>query len=116
MARQLIQARADDDTVDALEDFADRNDLSRSEAVRRALRYHLGNHGYDFPTTDGGFATEISELEQSISQLEQTQTKQYNELTQQLVTRSSQQEPMWIPYLRLILLVAIATGFILQYI
>lgn len=38
MARELLQARFDPDTVEAVEDLAEEKDISRSEAMRRALR------------------------------------------------------------------------------
>lgn len=38
MARELVQARADPDTVDAIEEYAEERDISRSEAIRRLLR------------------------------------------------------------------------------
>ncbi|HMA78679.1 MAG TPA: CopG family transcriptional regulator [Candidatus Paceibacterota bacterium] len=116
MPSKLIQARADDETVEALEDFAERNNIDRSEAIRRAVRGHLGNHGYDFPTTDGGVAVEISELEQSITQLEQKQSEQLTDLRAEIVTRSSNTEPEWVTYLNLIVLTVVATLVVLQFI
>jgi len=41
MARELVQARADADTVDGIEEYAEERDISRSEAIRRLLRAGL---------------------------------------------------------------------------
>jgi hypothetical protein len=37
----LIQARADPDTVEGIEEYAEERDISRSEAIRRLLREGL---------------------------------------------------------------------------
>ena len=47
MAREQLQARFDADVVETVEQFADDKDISRSEAMRRALREGLMLHGYD---------------------------------------------------------------------
>lgn len=41
MPRELVQARADPDTVQGIEDYADERDISQSEAIRRLLREGL---------------------------------------------------------------------------
>jgi hypothetical protein len=41
MPRELIQARADADTVERIEEYAEERDISRSEAIRRLLRTGL---------------------------------------------------------------------------
>lgn len=46
MSRDLVQARVDPDTVEALEDYSEDREISRSEAMRRALRDSLSNKGY----------------------------------------------------------------------
>lgn len=38
MARELLQARFDADTVETVENYADEKEISRSEAMRRLLR------------------------------------------------------------------------------
>ena len=38
MARELLQARFDPDTVEQIQEYADEMDISRSEALRRAVR------------------------------------------------------------------------------
>ncbi len=38
MSRELLQARFDPDTVEAVQEYADEKDISRSEALRRAVR------------------------------------------------------------------------------
>lgn len=41
MPRELIQARADPDTIERVEAYAEERDISRSEAIRRLLREGL---------------------------------------------------------------------------
>jgi hypothetical protein len=41
MPRELVQARADPDTVQGIEDYAEERDISQSEAIRRLLREGL---------------------------------------------------------------------------
>lgn len=53
MARELVQTRADEDTVEALETYAEQAEISRSEAIRRALRSHLAEEGYPVAAADG---------------------------------------------------------------
>lgn len=53
MARELIQTRADGDTVEALEEFAEESDITRSEAIRRLLRSGLAQQGHPVKATDG---------------------------------------------------------------
>jgi len=53
MARELIQTRADGDTVEALEEFAEESDITRSEAIRRLVRSGLAKHGHPVKATDG---------------------------------------------------------------
>lgn len=38
MARELVQARADADTIEAIDQYAEEREISRSEAIRRLLR------------------------------------------------------------------------------
>jgi hypothetical protein len=47
MAREQLQARFDADVVETVEQFADDKEISRSEAMRRALREGLMLHGYE---------------------------------------------------------------------
>jgi len=53
MARELVQTRADGDTVEALEEFAEESDITRSEAIRRLLRSGLAQQGHPVKATDG---------------------------------------------------------------
>jgi len=53
MARELIQTRADGDTVEALEEFAEESDITRSEAIRRLVRSGLAKHGHPVKAADG---------------------------------------------------------------
>ena len=46
MARELMQARFDPDTVEQTEELADEMDISKSELLRRALREKLQREGY----------------------------------------------------------------------
>lgn len=50
MARELVQTRADADTVEALEEFAEEKEITRSEAIRRLLR--SGLEAQDEPDDD----------------------------------------------------------------
>ena len=53
MARELVQTRADGDTVEALEEFAEESDITRSEAIRRLLRSGLAQQGHPVKAADG---------------------------------------------------------------
>lgn len=53
MARELVQTRADADTVESLEAYAEEADISRSEAIRRLLRTGLVQHGHPVAAADG---------------------------------------------------------------
>lgn len=48
MARKpLLQARVEHTTKDAVDNYADENDLSQSEAVRRLIHHGLADEGYN---------------------------------------------------------------------
>ena len=53
--RQRVQTRCDPETIDALHEYIDENEVSQAEAVRRLIRVGLHIHGY-----------EIKEYEQAI--------------------------------------------------
>ena len=53
MARELVQTRADADTVEALEEFAEEKEITRSEAIRRLLRSGLEAQDEPDDETDG---------------------------------------------------------------
>lgn len=53
MARELIQTRADGDTIEALEEFAEETDITRSEAIRRLVRSGLAQQGHPVKAADG---------------------------------------------------------------
>jgi len=71
MPRERVQTRADPDTVGALDQLADAKDISRSEAVRRALRAGLAAEGYPIAATDGS-----GELADRLEAIEARQAKQ----------------------------------------
>ena len=77
MARELIQTRADEDTVDALEAYADDADITRSEAIRRAVRSHLAEEGYPVAAADGAgqVSSELKELRGELADVEDTLTE-----------------------------------------
>jgi hypothetical protein len=47
MARERVQTRCDPDTIDGIEQYADEQNLSQSEAVRRLIRTSLHRKGYE---------------------------------------------------------------------
>jgi len=53
MARERIQTRADADTLEQVEQYADEKDISYSEAVRRLVRTGLIEKGYREADGDG---------------------------------------------------------------
>jgi len=53
MARERIQTRADADTLEQVEQYADDKDISYSEAVRRLVRTGLIEKGYREAEADG---------------------------------------------------------------
>jgi hypothetical protein len=65
MARELVQTRADADTVESLEAYAEEADISRSEAIRRLLRTGLAEHGHGVAAADGSgqLADRLDQLE-----------------------------------------------------
>ncbi len=85
--KETFSVRLTQDMSDAIERYADENDVSQAEALRRAVRDQ-----YLQPTTDGGEVTErIDELDAAVDErvdelggtvvervdkLEQTQTRQ----------------------------------------
>ena len=54
MARERIQTRADADTLEQVEQYADDKDISYSEAVRRLVRTGLIEKGYREAEAGGG--------------------------------------------------------------
>ena len=70
MARELIQTRADGDTVEALEEFAEESDITRSEAIRRLVRSGLAKHGHPVKAADGA-----GELTDRLDRLEAEQER-----------------------------------------
>ena len=74
MGRKRLQTRADADTADAVEDYADDHDLTQSEDVRRMIRAGLTQHGYEIATADGmGTVADIEQVRSEISKIEQRQ-------------------------------------------
>lgn len=73
MARDLVQTRADPDTIDALEGFAEEKDITRSEAIRRLIRTGLAKEGHAVAATDGS-----GELVDRLENIEARQVKQEN--------------------------------------
>jgi transposase len=53
MARERIQTRADADTLEQVEEYAEDKDISYSEAVRRLVRTGLIEKGYREAEADG---------------------------------------------------------------
>ena len=53
MARERIQTRADADTLEQVEQYAEDKDISYSEAVRRLVRTGLIEKGYREAEADG---------------------------------------------------------------
>lgn len=49
MTRDRIQTRADDDMIERIDAYADDEDVSRAEALRRLLRAGLIHEGYLTP-------------------------------------------------------------------
>jgi metal-responsive CopG/Arc/MetJ family transcriptional regulator len=117
MARELIQARADEDTIDNLEEFADETGISKSEAVRRSIRYYLSMNGYEYAEADGGIPAAIDGLEESVSSrlanIESKQSNEFEELEQELVTRTSR-DPAWLQWMNVIVLVLVTLLLVLE--
>lgn len=59
MSRELMQARFDADTVEELEQYAEDTDISRSEALRRAVREGVLSLARDADDTATDDATEL---------------------------------------------------------
>jgi antitoxin component of RelBE/YafQ-DinJ toxin-antitoxin module len=90
MARKLIQTRADEDTVDALEAYADDADITRSEAIRRAVRSHLADKGYPVAAADGAgqVTSELQELRDDVADVEDTLTETVDVLEERRAARA----------------------------
>ena len=56
MGRERIQTRADADTLEQVEQYAEDKDISYSEAVRRLVRTGLIEKGYREAEADGDMA------------------------------------------------------------
>jgi hypothetical protein len=52
MTRDRIQTRADDDMIERIDAYADDEDVSRAEALRRLLRAGLIREGYLTPVDE----------------------------------------------------------------
>ena len=90
MARELIQTRADEDTADALEEYADDADITRSEAIRRAVRSHLADKGYPVAAADGAgqVTSELQELRDDFADVEDTLTETVDVLEERRAARA----------------------------
>ena len=73
MARELVQTRADADTVETLEAFAEERDITRSEAIRRLIRTGLAQEGHPVAATDGA-----GQLTNRLEAIEARQAEQEN--------------------------------------
>lgn len=70
MARSSkIQARVDQGTKGALDEYVDQHEFTQSEVVRSVLRQHLAREGLEVPAADGGIPER--ELEQKLAALEE---------------------------------------------
>lgn len=79
MAKTRLQTRADSDTANAVDDFADEHNLSQSEAVRRIIRAGLSQYDYQIPTADGMGTGQLQELRHELSEMEQRQAARANQ-------------------------------------
>ena len=79
MGRKRLQTRADADTADAVEDYADDHDLTQSEAVRRMIRSGLTQHGYEIATADGMGVGQLDQLAEQLDSIEQRQAARANQ-------------------------------------
>lgn len=53
MGQERLQFRVPEDEADILEEYAEENDLSKSEVLRRGMRLYLAEQGYEVPVADG---------------------------------------------------------------
>lgn len=79
MPRKQLQARFDPDVVDAVEQYGDEHDVSRSEAMRRMLRAGLSQNGYEVAVADG-MGTATDDLTERLDTIEQRQAERHAEL------------------------------------
>ena len=71
MSREVrIQTRVGEATSDALEEYVDEHDFTKSEVIRSAVRLQLAREGLDVPVADGGTLPD-RDVEQKLEQLEQ---------------------------------------------
>lgn len=75
MPREQVQARADSDTVRAMEEYAEERDITRSEAIRRLLRQSLAQEGYGVAAADGGMVDAVENLEERIDEIEESRRR-----------------------------------------
>ena len=74
MGKERMPIRVDPETKDALGDYADDRDISKSEAGRRAIRSFLSRQGFEIATADGmGTADEFDAIRNELGQIEQRQ-------------------------------------------
>jgi len=79
MARERVQTRCDAATVEQIDDFADEQELSKSEAVRRLVRTGLAENGYQIAVADGMGTGQLSELAEQLDSIEQRQAARANQ-------------------------------------
>ena len=79
MARERVQTRCDAATVEQIDDFADEQELSKSEAVRRLVRTGLAENGYQIAVADGMGTGQLSELAEQLDRVEQRQAARANQ-------------------------------------
>ena len=79
MARERVQTRCDAATVEQIDDFADEQELSKSEAVRRLVRTGLAENGYQIAVADGMGTGQLSELAEQLDTIEQRQAARANQ-------------------------------------
>jgi Flp pilus assembly protein TadB len=76
MGKERLSLRVDPETKDAINEYAEERDVSKSEAGRRMLRSGLSSSGYEIAVADGvGAVGEIEKLRNDLSDMEQRQVE-----------------------------------------
>jgi len=76
MGKERLSLRVDPETKDAISEYADERDVSKSEAGRRMIRAGLSQNGYNIAAADGvGTVGEIEKLRDELGEMEQRQVE-----------------------------------------
>lgn len=69
MAQERLQFRVPEDESSILEEYAEENDVSKSEVLRRGMRLYLAEQGCEVPVADGLGRARDERLEKRLDEM-----------------------------------------------